>query len=102
MGRITIKDIAKLMNVNPSTVSRALKDHPDISEAKKNAIKQLAAELGCQYLIRNNNDHAKAGNINHALSVTNGAFIAILFPVQNWVPVSIQHSHMVPQRKCFN
>jgi hypothetical protein len=31
MGRITIKDMAKLFNVNPSTVSRALKDHPDIS-----------------------------------------------------------------------
>lgn len=29
--QITIKDIARALNVSPSTVSRALKDNPDIS-----------------------------------------------------------------------
>ncbi|MEM6319733.1 MAG: LacI family DNA-binding transcriptional regulator [Bacteroidota bacterium] len=48
MGRITIKDIAKLLNVNPSTVSRALKDHPDISQTRKEKIQQVAKELGYQ------------------------------------------------------
>jgi len=46
MNRITIKDIAKLLEVNPSTVSRALKDHPDIGEVTKNKIKRVARELG--------------------------------------------------------
>ena len=46
MNRITIKDIAKLLDVNPSTVSRALKDHPDIGEATKKKIQQVARELG--------------------------------------------------------
>lgn len=46
MGRITIKDIAKLLNINPSTVSRALKDHPDISEKTIKKVKQVAGELG--------------------------------------------------------
>ncbi|MEM1122983.1 MAG: LacI family DNA-binding transcriptional regulator [Bacteroidota bacterium] len=46
MGRITIKDIAKLLEVNPSTVSRALKDHPDIGVAMKLKVKQVANDLG--------------------------------------------------------
>lgn len=48
MGRITIKDIAKLLEVNPSTVSRALKDHPDIGKKTKEKIRQVAKELGYQ------------------------------------------------------
>lgn len=46
MGRITIKDIANLVGVNPSTVSRALKNHPDISKAMKTKIQRVAEELG--------------------------------------------------------
>lgn len=46
MGRITIKDIARLLNVNPSTVSRALKNHPDISEPTRLHIQKVAQELG--------------------------------------------------------
>lgn len=37
----------------------------------------LATELGCEYLTRTERVHAKAGNLNHALSVTRGDFIAI-------------------------
>lgn len=48
MSRITIKDIAKLLDVNPSTVSRALKDHPDISTKMKQTVKKVAKELGYQ------------------------------------------------------
>jgi len=48
MGRITIKDIAKLLSVNPSTVSRALKDHPDIGKAMKEKVQQVAKDLGYQ------------------------------------------------------
>lgn len=46
MGRITVKDIARLLNINPSTVSRALKDHPDISRETIDKVKQVAEELG--------------------------------------------------------
>ena len=46
MNRITIKDIAKTLKINPSTVSRALRDHPDVSEQLRATIKQLADELG--------------------------------------------------------
>lgn len=42
---ITIKDIARLVGVSASTVSRALKDHPDISQERKDAIKEVALKL---------------------------------------------------------
>ncbi|GJM35010.1 MAG: LacI family transcriptional regulator [Saprospiraceae bacterium] len=48
MSRITIKDIAKLLQINPSTVSRALKDHPDVSPETKKSVRQVADELGYQ------------------------------------------------------
>jgi LacI family transcriptional regulator len=44
----TIKDIAKGLGLSPSTVSRALKDHPDISPDTKNAVRKLAEELDYQ------------------------------------------------------
>ncbi len=44
--QVTIKDIAKRLNVSPSTVSRALKDHPDISYNTRKAVQELAQILG--------------------------------------------------------
>jgi LacI family transcriptional regulator len=41
----TIKDIAKQLGVSKSTVSRALKDHPDISQKTKDAVKEIATRL---------------------------------------------------------
>jgi LacI family transcriptional regulator len=42
---ITIKDIAKILNISVSTVSRALKNHPDISTSTKKAVQDMANEL---------------------------------------------------------
>ncbi|MGJ3235665.1 LacI family DNA-binding transcriptional regulator [Marivirga sp.] len=47
-ANITIKDIAKELGVSPSTVSRALKDHPDISHDTKKEINELAKKLNYQ------------------------------------------------------
>ena len=44
-GEVTIKDIARQLDISPSTVSRALKDHPDISRKTKDAVVELAARL---------------------------------------------------------
>ena len=41
----TIKDIAKALNISPSTVSRALRDHPDISSKTKKRVNSMANEL---------------------------------------------------------
>ncbi|MBZ5858127.1 LacI family DNA-binding transcriptional regulator [Flavihumibacter profundi] len=46
MARVTIKDIARQLHINPSTVSRALRGHPDVSGPMKESVKQLAEKLG--------------------------------------------------------
>ncbi len=45
-GEITINDIAKELNISPSTVSRALNDNAKISEATKKKVKAVAEDLG--------------------------------------------------------
>jgi DNA-binding LacI/PurR family transcriptional regulator len=40
-GQVTIKDIARELGISPSTVSKALKGHPDISSSTKKAVKEL-------------------------------------------------------------
>lgn len=47
MGKtqITIKDIARALNISPSTVSRALKNHPDISQDTKDSVNKYAKDF---------------------------------------------------------
>jgi LacI family transcriptional regulator len=47
-NQVTIKDIARELGISPSTVSRALKDHPDISVDTKKAVNELADKLNYQ------------------------------------------------------
>jgi len=42
--QITLKDIAKALNLSPSTVSRSLKDHPEISVETKELVQKYARE----------------------------------------------------------
>jgi len=48
-----------------------------LDDSNRPEFASLAAELGCGYLVRTDRTHAKAGNLNHALSVTDGDFITI-------------------------
>lgn len=43
---ITIKDLAEKLNISVSTVSRALKDNPEISQQTRKTVQTLAKELG--------------------------------------------------------
>ncbi len=45
IGQATIKDIAQELNVSASTVSRALKDYPGISDETKRKVKEVAKKL---------------------------------------------------------
>lgn len=45
MNKITIKDIAKMLSISVSTVSRALADHPDISTDTKSRVKEVAEKF---------------------------------------------------------
>lgn len=42
MGKVTIYDLAKELNITASTVSRALQDHPRVSAKTKKAVQELA------------------------------------------------------------
>jgi DNA-binding LacI/PurR family transcriptional regulator len=46
--QVTITDIARALNVSASTVSRALHDHPSISDETKKSVRQLASDLNYQ------------------------------------------------------
>ena len=46
--KYTIHDIAKKLNITASTVSRALNDHPRISDATKKAVQKAALKLNYQ------------------------------------------------------
>ena len=46
--RASITDLAKTLGLSPSTISRALSDHDDVSEATKARVRQLAEELHYQ------------------------------------------------------
>ena len=45
---------------------------------RREQLREMCAELGCEMLVRDNNDHAKAGNINSAIQRTEGDLILIL------------------------
>lgn len=45
MSYLTLKDLARILKVSESTVSRALRDHPRISKATKQRVKELAEQL---------------------------------------------------------
>lgn len=49
-----------------------------LDDGNRPQVRELAGRLGCEYIARPVRDHAKAGNINHALRRTDGEFIAIL------------------------
>jgi len=60
-----------------------------LDDTKRHEIKLLAQELGCKYITRPDNSHAKAGNINHATALTNGELIVVFdadfIPTKNFL-----------------
>ncbi|MGQ0815328.1 MAG: glycosyltransferase [Gemmatimonadota bacterium] len=46
-----------------------------LDDGKREEVLQLAQELGTGYIRRKGNPDAKAGNLNHAIAVTNGEFV---------------------------
>lgn len=48
-----------------------------LDDGKRSEVKALCEELGAIYVTRPSNIHAKAGNLNHALEITDGEFLII-------------------------
>lgn len=72
MKRVTIKDLAKILNLSTSTISRALSDHPDISDATKMKVQHAAQEFN--YV---SNVHARLFRKQHS------GLIALILPEIN-------------------
>lgn len=60
-----------------------------LDDTRRPEVKALAAELGCEYMTRSDNRHAKAGNLNHAIPLTQGELIVVFdadfVPTQNFL-----------------
>ena len=70
--------------VKPTVLAAMAMDYPPdkfkvyiLDDGRRPEFARFAEEAGCGYMIRPNNFHAKAGNINHALTQTKGRLIAI-------------------------
>ncbi|WP_194777953.1 LacI family DNA-binding transcriptional regulator [Pararhodonellum marinum] len=71
-GRITIHDIAEKLNITASTVSRALNDHPRISDLTKKAVHKMAKQLNYQ-----------PNHIASALRSGKSRLIGVIIPTAN-------------------
>ncbi|EAW37726.1 glycosyltransferase [Lyngbya sp. PCC 8106] len=64
-----------------------------LDDSQRLEVKQLAQELGCNYIARSENSHAKAGNLNHALPLTSGELIVVFdadfIPTRNFLDRTI-------------
>lgn len=64
-----------------------------LDDGRRDEMRQFAAEAGVGYIIRPDNRHAKAGNLNHALTETRGEFIAIFdcdhIPTRSFLQVTM-------------
>lgn len=69
--QITIKDIARALNVSPSTVSRALKDNPDISKETRDLVHAYARE-------HNYKPNVLAVNLRASRSNTTGVGVCLI------------------------
>lgn len=69
---ITIKDIGRALNISPSTVSRALRNHPDISQATKDAVNKYAKEF-----------HYKPNTLALSLRTSRNNTIGVIVPEIN-------------------
>ncbi len=64
-----------------------------LDDGRRDQFREFAESAGINYLIRPDNRHAKAGNINHALPLTHGQFIAIFdcdhMPTRSFLQVNM-------------
>ena len=79
---VFVPTINESVDIVRRTVMAALRmKHADevwlLDDGNRIEMHALAEELGCRYVARTENSHAKAGNLNNALQYTDADFIAI-------------------------
>ncbi|MEP6621497.1 MAG: LacI family DNA-binding transcriptional regulator [bacterium] len=92
-NRVTLKDIARKLGLSTATVSRALADHPDISSATKEQVRQTAQAMA--YIP---NYRAKYMRAKHS------RLIALIVPEMNtfFVPSMISGINRVVQQNDYS
>ncbi|MBI9057126.1 MAG: LacI family DNA-binding transcriptional regulator [Labilibaculum sp.] len=70
--KVTLQDIAKALNITPSAVSKALSDHPRMSQKTKDAVNKMAEEL-----------NYKPNQIAAALRSGQSKLIGVIVPAAN-------------------
>lgn len=70
--QITIKDIGRALGISPSTVSRALQNHPDISQNTKDTVNKYAKE-----------NHYKPNSLALGLRTSKNNTIGVIVPEIN-------------------
>jgi cellulose synthase (UDP-forming) len=64
-----------------------------LDDGRREAFRAFADEVGVGYIVRPHNNHAKAGNLNHALGVTDSELIAIFdcdhVPVRSFLQMTV-------------
>lgn len=72
-----------------------------LDDGRRDSFREFAEAAGVGYITRSNNLHAKAGNLNHALSQTNGELIAIFdcdhVPVRSFLQMTVGWLHADPK-----
>lgn len=67
-----------ILNDGSTVAKRNDAEHSSTAWDRHYRLRKIANELGVHYLTREQNDHAKAGNINHALKFSSGDLVLIL------------------------
>ena len=70
-------DIVRRTIIGAQTIDYRNKTVYVLDDGRRPQIQEMAESLGAVYMSRSDNRHAKAGNLNHALQLTNGDLIAI-------------------------
>ncbi|MDR6233281.1 cellulose synthase (UDP-forming) [Pseudomonas psychrotolerans] len=64
-----------------------------LDDGRREDFRHFCATAGVSYLVRENNEHAKAGNLNAALKVTDGEYVAIFdadhVPTRSFLQISM-------------
>ncbi|HXF09854.1 MAG TPA: LacI family DNA-binding transcriptional regulator [Desulfuromonadaceae bacterium] len=103
---VRLKDIARYANVSVMTVSKALRDEPDVSANTKNRIKALARQMGYVPDSSAQGLRTKTTKLFGLVipSITNPIFARIVFAIEDRAhelgyDVLIAHTHNKPERE---
>jgi LacI family transcriptional regulator len=85
MRHVTINDLARRLNLSASTVSRALRDHPDISEQTKDRVRAIAAKTNYQpNLIAQSLQTSRSNNIGVIVpEIRNSFFSTVISGIED-------------------